>query len=457
MDPHNVAPMRSAPQALPTLNPKWLGGAKLPAPPPPAAIPTNEFRRMWSLGFKRLVPVLPIDAVISDRSTMARRPEKALGKAPGVRGSDGKFFGFDWTKCEADGRDLDKWAHMGCGVGIKTGRQHDGTWLIAIDADTLNPDIATKIAAAARRHFGGAVPTRIGRAPKALYLVRLSGELTYSRDEFDDGSGEDARIEYLSEGRQFVASGIHPKTLRPYEWTVPLTPFDELPVIDVATLDKAFRSDATTGLPALKPTVREGAATRVEQAALRGDAALVRKAVAALPNTSALFPTRESYRDVGYAIKASLPDEPDLALDLFQKWCGRWTDGANDPAIVESDWRRMHPPFRRGASWIFEKADQHSEGKFDRAEQWFVPPADPPLFPLAIGETASPPEIAWMSPVDWEGRSPKPREWEVVNWIPRNEVTSLYGDGGVGKTLLAHQYAHGRRNFHFGREGDFKG
>src|SRR5690606_16751155 len=35
----------------------------------------------------------------------------------------------------------------------------------------------------------------------------------------------------------------------------------------------------------------------------------------------------------------------------------------------------------------------------------------------------------------------KPREWEVEGWIPQGEVTLLYGDGGVGKTLLAHQYA----------------
>ncbi|WEZ82197.1 AAA family ATPase [Rhizobium sp. 32-5/1] len=49
--------------------------------------------------------------------------------------------------------------------------------------------------------------------------------------------------------------------------------------------------------------------------------------------------------------------------------------------------------------------------------------------------------IEWISPTAWHGSTPAPQEWEVENWIPRHEVTLLYGDGGVGKTLLAHQYA----------------
>lgn len=37
---------------------------------------------------------------------------------------------------------------------------------------------------------------------------------------------------------------------------------------------------------------------------------------------------------------------------------------------------------------------------------------------------------------------PPPREWLVPNWLPRGTVTALYGDGGVGKTLLAQQLAN---------------
>ena len=38
----------------------------------------------------------------------------------------------------------------------------------------------------------------------------------------------------------------------------------------------------------------------------------------------------------------------------------------------------------------------------------------------------------------WLGKPP-PREWIIPNWLPKGYVTALYGDGGVGKSLLAQQ------------------
>jgi len=38
--------------------------------------------------------------------------------------------------------------------------------------------------------------------------------------------------------------------------------------------------------------------------------------------------------------------------------------------------------------------------------------------------------------------APKPRKWIVADWIPEKEITSLYGSGGVGKSLLALQLAN---------------
>jgi RecA-family ATPase len=39
----------------------------------------------------------------------------------------------------------------------------------------------------------------------------------------------------------------------------------------------------------------------------------------------------------------------------------------------------------------------------------------------------------------WQGRSLPERQWLVLNWLPLRHVTSLYGDGGTGKSLLAQQ------------------
>ena len=131
-------------------------------------------------------------------------------------------------------------------------------------------------------------------------------------------------------------------------------------------------------LPACSPNITEGAKGAPPQAALKGPSiSIVRRAVEALPNTSELFPTRESYRDILYAVKASLPDEQEEALDIAMQWCLRWPgdiNGPNDPVTVEQDWRRMKPPFRRGWSWLAEMAEKHgppaAEGGFTRALGW---------------------------------------------------------------------------------------
>lgn len=61
----------------------------------------------------------------------------------------------------------------------------------------------------------------------------------------------------------------------------------------------------------------------------------------------------------------------------------------------------------------------------------------------SVADPASPPvrtsRSSWIDPREWEGQPVKPREWIVDDWIPKDEVTLLYGDGGVGKTLLAQQ------------------
>lgn len=411
----------------------------------------NPFRQLWTLGYRHLVPIIPPGAPISERSSIARRlkaGDDARGKTPGVRWPDGTWSGFDWLPHEADERDLERWHAMGAGVGVKTGR--DG--VILIDADTLDEDRARTIRDAVTAHFGP-LHVRIGRYPKAGYLLRVPADanVPYQRVEFgerDDSGRLRDRVEILSTGRQFVAIGVHATTGAPYRWPTGLPAIDDVPTVDPGALT-AFLNALRPLLPAASEIVREGASTVVNQEALRGDPDMVERAVRATPNTSDRFPTREAYRDFGYAIKAAIPDDEPRALALFQDWAARWQEGDNDPAIVEADWRRMKPPFRRGAGWLYEIAEDAAPDRFSRAEVWFQPiPESTGLFENQSGpfngpanEPAPPEPIRWVDPKAWEGLTPPAREWEVEGWIPKGEVTLLYGDGGVGKTLVAHQYA----------------
>ncbi|MGF7008131.1 AAA family ATPase [Aminobacter sp. BE322] len=376
------------------------------------------------------------------------------GKTPGTRSRDGLWSGFDWLPYEADTRDLERWHEMGAGVGIKT-----GNGLIAIDADTMDGDCARIVRDLVEEHLGR-LPVRVGRYPKALYLCRTSEPYRYTRVEFGARNDRNAltdRVEILSDGRQFVAHGIHPVTQSPYEWPREIVHFDDLPAFSAAQID-GLMSALQKALPAVAPIVREGASTDVNQEALRGALDTVRKAVEATPNTSDIFPTREAYRDYGYAIKAALPDDQLEALELYHDWCARWTDGDNDPDIVEADWRRMKPPYRRGAGWLYELAEQHSHGAFSLAEAWFddidtLPQVELNPFEVAAAKEAQRENtdvFPLLSIGDLFDRPPP--VWLIGRHIPQKSVGFVYSEPGAGKTFItldmALSIAHGVPTWH---------
>jgi hypothetical protein len=397
----------------------------------------NRFADLWALGYQRLVPIIPPGADISANSSLNKRKD-ARGKAVGVRRHDGDWSGFDWIPYAAEENDCARWHRMGAGVGIKTGQG-----LIAIDADTLDMTHAAIIRDIIERHCGR-LPVRVGNYPKALYLARVSDEYRYTRVEFGerrpDGTLKD-RVEILSDKRQFVAFGIHPVTQRPYEWPRELVPYAELPVFAPAVLD-ALMKELHAALPSAPDIVREGSTNEVNQDALKGKLATIAKAVNNTPNTSDHFPTREKYRDYGYAIKAALPDHPDEAFELYADWCARWTDGENNPDIVEADWRRMKPPYRRGAGWLYELAERYSGGKFTEAEAWFepIPEDDNPFAEVRAQEMAEKKtddrtSVYPVLTLDELINRPPP-QWLIERYFPSKSVGFVYSDPGAGKTFV---------------------
>jgi hypothetical protein len=384
----------------------------------------NAFRRFWALGFRSLVPIIPPGAPISERSTLFKRigtKQDGRGKTPGTRGRDGLWSSFPWADYVADEIDLSRWSDMGAGVGIRTGE------LIGIDADTMNPEMAVVIRDAIEARFGR-LPVRVGRSPKALYVLRLSEPMPYARIEFGD-----ERVEVLTDGKQFVAEGVHPVIGKPYTWPRGVPAYANIPIASPADVS-ALLEDLREKLPQASRVIVEGGGADTSQASLAAPLEVVRRAVAAIPNTSNHFPSRESYVQLGYAIKAALPDDEPAAFDLFSEWCGRWTDGTNEPDVIEADWRRMKPPFKRGASWLVELAAERSD-----TLAWFEPIADAPenLFPVdePSESDSRPPLRAGRITLDDLANLP-PREWLYGNKVLRKYVTFVASPGGVGKTAF---------------------
>lgn len=402
----------------------------------------NHFLRLYALGYTRLVPITPPDAKVSERSSLFKRvgtDQDGRGKTPGVKWSDGTWSGFDWIPCEAAEADLLRWHDMGAGIGVKTGQG-----LIFVDSDTPTLEHAKIVKEEAERFFGHLFP-RIGREPKWGFPLRTSPDFRYCRIEFGERDAKGRlrdRVEILSDGKQFVAHGVHPGTKKPYRWPQGSPPVSEIPFVEPEVIH-AFLSACAARLPAASAIVQEGAPTDVDQAALKGDLDLVRAAVAATPNTSALFPTREAYRDMGYAIKAATIDHPADGLSIYQDWCARWTDGDNDPDIVEADWSRMKPPFRRGASWLFETATANSDTDFSAAavsSKWFdaapvggsiFPPDEPVTGPETTARAIRATPHTFVEPA-----AIAKREWLYGQHYIRNFISTTVAPSGVGKTAL---------------------
>jgi hypothetical protein len=415
----------------------------------------NIFRKLYVAGYRRLVPVLPCDAQVRESSSLNRKG--ARGKAVGVRGRDGLWHGYDWVRYECDVDDLDRWHAMGADVGIKGGPMADGHTLGFIDADTKNYLRAALIqkfmdALAAELGLEKGFPKRIGQAPKAAFPVRIAGPVPYpyTRIEFGDRNEKNAltcRVEILTESRYLKVHGIHPDTGEPYAWPVALCRHEDLPIVTAERLDQLLR-DLADALPASTELKREGASVvDVDQDSLRGDAAAVARIVAATPNTTEAFPTRESYRDFGYAIKASMPDDEPAAFALFSDWCDRWQDGTNDPEIVASDWRRLKPPFKRGFDYLVREATRASGGAVTRADGYFdaeaaaMQPEDVDFTELASSLVTAPPKtktLEWVTLTEAAGtaltHSNKPL---VKGLLDQGAMTVLYGESNTGKTFVA--------------------
>jgi RecA-family ATPase len=406
--------------------------AKTDAPRPakaaaPAAPTTslNAFRGFQAKGYTRLVSITPPGCAVSERSTLFKR-QKDLGKAPGVPYSDGTWRGYDWLKFEPTPEHYDAWAAAGAGVGIRTG---DG--LFAVDIDTMDEELGD-ICGRAANEILGASPNRVGRSPKRIKLYRVTGPVPYQRVKFDGG-----HVEVLSDGKQFVAHGIHPVTGQPYQWPSGVPRYDDLPFVTPAQLAE-FMAALAARLPAAKHEAGSTPPAQVtDPAQLAGDVKMVRKAVQALPNTSTLFPSYQSYIEVAQAIKGALPDDDDTGLELFQEWASRWDGGDNDPDRVAADWSRCQPSRNIGAQYLYALADRHSGGAFAAAEVWFTgaPAVDAP--PTAVAGRLWTDDQITPSPISAdEWRSARPtRPCIVENWF-HQDVGHLAAPGGVGKTTL---------------------
>lgn len=336
---------------------------------------------LYELGYRDLVSVIPPNATLAPSSKISAG---SLGKVPGRKNANGTWGGYDWRRHEPTVDDVRRWATDGANIGIRAGR------FPGLDIDSLDPVVAEQVERIAHTVLGPA-PVRTGKAPKRLLMYRLTLDQTFARMRLLlTKDGVTHLIELLADGQQYLVYGTHPSTKRPYEWSEDLTrlPADRLIGIYRDDVERLFEKLAEhfTGLGFV--VQREGDGRRKERAAANDQTSLhapslddLRAAVACIPNTDALFPTRDDYIKMGYAIRAACGDEIEDGYMVFAEWAGRHVaDGrvAGNPETWRSDWRRMKGPFEVGWPWIAELARSHG---YNDAANDFDAEGDAPTSP----------------------------------------------------------------------------
>jgi len=208
----------------------------------------------------------------------------------------------DWTNQRLTADDCSKYA--GAGVGIICGN------VVAIDIDSTDESISQAMVEMLEQEKG-AVPIRVGRAPKTLAVVRLATQdirkmstAVYNTPGTDDKH----QLELLAKGQQFVAYGIHPATGKPYEWTDlmgGLTEFkvDEIPVVTVDDLQRYM---------ARFDELCRAAGMQVQTAA--------REAGSATPSGSALSAAVYQEKLADYTVEKAQADLAFISSDAYDTW-----------------------------------------------------------------------------------------------------------------------------------------
>jgi len=336
-----------------------------------------------------------------------------------------------WTDRPSAARDYA--AHGDHNIGVLCGGFHN---IVAIDVDVMHVFCSNQIKKLIDE-FLGTAPRRVGLQPKFLMVFRTDEPMRKMKtgSYFEEGQEKPFEVELLAEGQQFVASGIHPDTNKPYAW-----PEDNL---------MAYRADHLTlvtqeqvrgfldacavvlsrygelkGRKSQRSIVPTGGLNLTE---LDGEIAEIETALGFLPNDDEHYDT---WIQTLHALKGALGDD---GYDLAHRWSER--SEKYDPQETDRAWDSIKNVNHIGAGSIFHWAKDHGFDLREAREPQFVGPSDI-VFEI---------EDQQLSPLirasEIRGPIPK-REWLLDQWFPTKAVSALFGQGGVGKTLLIHQLAN---------------
>lgn len=345
----------------------------------------------------------------------------------------------NWQSCKIE---VEAWSrkYPNHGVGLRLGHATGpDEFIIALDVDVLDPDVAEALAKDADEILGPS-PVRVGRAPKALRLYRLQSKTPPRKRAsfaFFDALEDQHRVEVLGHGQQCVVAGVHPDTGQPYTWSAEPR-LAELPLVTESQLDafmqrfeeraraKVERGEWFGNGPEKAPT-----APRDDDDLRPGDPLLTRLRLA----LAVLRPDeRGRWIAVGHHIKAAVGEG---GFDLWHEWSAR-SDNAGTYQGEEDcrdTWDTLNPEHSSGLHALQVMAEKALgvplpgclPGEFepieDGSEEGEGENSGAGAEPFRLSDVVSD-EIA-------------PRDWIVPRLALRGAVTVLAGAGAVAKSTFA--------------------
>ena len=329
-------------------------------------------------------------------------------------------------------------------IGLLCGGKNN---IVAVDVDVKHEGAAAILRTLCEDQMGSA-PERIGAAPKTLFVYRCSEPFFKVKTAVFDIDGEDACVEILAEGQQFVASGKHPDTKKNYSWprdTILDCPPDQLTTVtpsDIAqfvqTCNTALQDFGTIKAKSLngkkKPSNCKYDFAENEQTTT-ADKLLA--AMAYVPNDDMHY---DDWAYMAHAIKGAIGAD---GQDLFHRWSKR--SSKYDPQETDRMWNSIGDVKTIGAGTIYHQASQYGFDVADFGKEQYPGPDDidefdgiDELTDASDDGTDGVGEDGCFTAASVSGPLPE-REWLLDQWFPYKTTGMLFGAGGIGKTLLMHQ------------------
>lgn len=265
-----------------------------------------------------------------------------------------------WDRCNSPGKQpaIPEWQRYGVSPPSEEQLDHflerhsGGNWgivcgnVVAIDIDILDPYLAVEAEVIARKIFGDTPLLRIGKFPKRLLVYRAGEPIIGSKRH-------DINVEVLAlnkdqkGGQQFVAFGIHPATMEPYQWPIesPLdVHVDDLPLVYASAIDKFIAAiERLLGVNEARGRAGASAEAHIAQPIIRDEHDLIVDGREHLL-TKCIWAAFHSVRD---------PSDPTLVADAAWE---RFSE--------EADLSRPHDAYNR--PWSYEDALQKAKSTIKR-------------------------------------------------------------------------------------------